>query len=807
MINRLSTLIIVLIHCWTLCHAQQPPNRPEQDCFSAIPVCQDIFRQENAYFGAGENPDEINPALMSCEPRIGETNSVWYTFRIEVGGNLCFTLSPIQPEDDYDWTLYDITNSSCAAIATQPGLEVGCSRDAPNLDENCNGDTGIDGQVNGPCSGDNRPCLRVNAGDEFVLNISNFTGFDNGYVLDFTESTAVLFDDTPPSLVGATPECEGLLVTFSENVLCSTVDAADFAISGPGGPYEITGVSSRNCESGGEYDQQFLLAMNPLVQEEGNFNISLIGSISDFCNNPALQTTQIVRLTPIPQAEIVVEEAQCLEDNEFNFEYSGSPNATSFQWDLGDGTQATQRNVTHSYLTQGEKNVQLIVTDPNGCSDTSQQIVIVYPHPNAAFELPNSLCVGDSTSINNLTTIDTLSTIIGYEWSFGDGGTSTDSTPQYVYSQTGSYPIQLTAFGTNNCPDIVEQRYTVFPIPEVNFVVDGQACIGEPVSLRNESTIRSDVAGAEIPIQSLFWNFGNGSTATGTESPVTVFDAPGSYPIMLSATSNQGCTDSATIPLDIRDVQPPQIFPDSTCVEQSVILEAIPPEESFTYWYESENAPVEFFINDRLTLGNLTQDTTLYVEAISIEGCVSERVPISATVLSPGDLEIFTSDTIVDIPFSGIFFSVNGDIQGQEYMWDFGNGDVSTDPSPLYVFEDPGEYEVTVNVIDNIGCEYDLSQTIVVSKEVNKFVPSAFSPNGDGINDVFFIQQRLLNRFLFQIFDRYGNLIFETFDPSFQWDGTYEGATVQEGAYIYRLRAIDVTGIYFEDEGTITVIR
>ncbi len=794
---------VLLFSAITYSRAQQ---RPEQDCFSALPVCQDTFLQVNSYFGEGENPDEINPALMSCEPRIGERNSVWYTFRIETGGQLCFTLSPLEPTDDYDWSLYNITNSSCAAIATQPGLEVSCSRDAPNLDDGCNGETGPDGEISGPCSGDNRACIPVNTGDEFVLNISNFTGFDNGYVLDFNESTAVLFDDTPPSLVAAEPDCEGVIVTFSENVLCGTVEPGDFTITGPGGPYDITEVISESCESGGNYDQQYFLRMDPLVQEEGNFNVSLIGQVSDFCNNPALQTTQIVRLTPIPQAEFAVEEAQCFEDNEFDFEYTGSPNATSFQWNLGDGTIATTRTVSHSYQIPGIKSFELVVRDANGCTDTSRQTVTVYPHPNADFALPNSLCVGDSIQINNLSTIDSLSTLIGYEWTFGDGGSSNDSTPVHIYQQTGEYVITLTAFGTNNCPDETEQRYTVFPIPEVDFVVDGQTCAREPVSFRNESVIRSDVAGATIPVQNLIWDFGN-STADGIETPTATFDSAGLYPVTLAATSSQGCTDSATLPVEIFETAIPEIQEDSTCIGSSLILEAIPPAGSLTYWYTSQNDSIADFIDEILTLNNLLGDTILYVEAISSQGCVSERIPIMGSVIEPGDASLFSSDTLVDIPFSGVFFSISGDVDPLSYEWDFGDGETSTEANPLHIFNNPGEYLVSVSFEDVSGCEYELLQNILVNKETNFFIPTAFSPNGDGFNDTYTIQQRLLNRFLFQIFDRFGNMIFESFDPTFIWDGTYNGTTVPEGVYLYRLRAIDVTGIYFEDEGTITVIK
>ena len=782
--------------------------QPEQDCFQAIPLCQEQFTQTTSYIGAGLNTEEVNPDISSCGTTTGEVNSVWYTFRIDTGGDLCFTLSPTTATDDYDWSLYNLTNSTCSEIFTQASLEIACNKEAPNLAAGCNGGTGADGDTLLPCGTDNALCIPVLAGQVFVLNVGFISGADNGYTLDFSSSTASILDNTSPDLIAASSGCSEISVSFSESILCATVDPNDFTLDGPGGPYAITDIQSDNCGAGGTYDRAFRLSFAPDIPEAGSYTLSVVGSLTDLCGNDANLTSLPVALEPLPTVSIETADGLCLNGNEFNLELGGnSTNLVDIAWDLGDGTLRSSRTFSHSYQRAGDKTIILAVRDDRGCTDTTQRTVTVFPHPEVDFTLPGSVCEGDSTLFVSEARIDTPYTLLGYNWELGGVSVGSDSAVQVVPATTGSISVSHTVIGTNDCPTTVQKSYLVYAPPEVAFDISGALCLDQPIDFRDRSSTQDNNGGGALSPADLAWNFGDGATAVGTPTPTHFFASPGTYPVTLSAVTNFGCRDSLTRLVNIQETSPPQLFPDSVCVGQTVQIEALPPEEAFTYWYENPNDTEPVFINDLIRIDDIQRDTTFYVEAVSFEGCPSERLPITAFAIERANLDLSISDTTLVFPFTGVFFGINGFASLASVSWDFGDGNTSDDPRPFHIYNADGLFEMTLDITDEFGCTYSFSQQIEVAKPVTAFIPTAFSPNGDGINDELFMRSQLLERFLIQIFDRYGNEVFRSFDPEFRWDGAYQGTLVQEGVYSFRFRAIDITGLLIEDQGTITVIK
>ena len=782
--------------------------QPEQDCFQAIPLCQEVFTQVNSYIGSGLQTGEIDPTLSSCSSASGEVNSVWYTFRVDTGGDLCFTLSPTTATDDYDWSLYNLTNSTCDAISTQASLEVACSREVPNLAAGCNGDTGADGDSLLPCGADNSLCIPVDAGQVFVLNVGFISGADNGYTLDFSNSSASILDNTSPTLIAGSSGCREISASFSESILCATVDPGDFTLEGPGGPYAITEVQSENCSGGGTYDRTFQLSFAPDIPQAGSYTLSLVGSLTDLCGNDANLTSLSVSLDPLPEVSINTADVSCLNGNEFDLELEGNlANLVDIAWDLGDGTLRSSRTFTHSYQSPGNKTISLAVRDNRGCTDTADKTVTIFPHPVVDFTLPGSVCEGDSTLFISDSRIDTPYTLLSYTWELGGVPAGMDSIAQIIPTTTGSIVVSHTVVGTNDCPTTIQKTYLVYAPPEVAFDISGALCLNQSIDFRDRSMTQDNNGGGALSPGDLTWNFGDGATATGTPTPSHAFTSPGTYPVTLSAVTSFGCRDSLTRLVNIQETPIPQILPDSACVGQTVRVEALPPDQAFTYWYENPSDTEPVFINDLLRIDAIQRDTTFYVEAVSFEGCPSERLPITAFAIEPANLDLSVSDTTLVFPFTGVFFGINGFTALESVSWDFGDGNTSDELRPFHIYDADGLFEMTLDITDEFGCTYSFSQQIEVAKPVTAFIPTAFSPNGDGINDELFMRAQLLERFLIQIFDRYGNEVFRSFDPEFRWDGAYQGKLIQEGVYSYRFRAIDITGLLIEDQGTITVIK
>lgn len=218
---------------------------PEQDCNSAIPVCQNVYTTSTSYSGVGSN-DEIpsNSCLGS-----NEKNSVWYTFNTSSAGNLAFTINPNSSSDDYDFALYDITGTNCSSIANGALTPIRCNFSATS---GLTGLTSSGTNASEPASGSNQSTvLATTIGKTYVLIISNYSSSQSGYTLDFSSGTASIFDVTPPTIIGVTAPCGSSSVVFnaSEQIKCSTIAAngSDFTITGTGGPYSVTAASGQNC--------------------------------------------------------------------------------------------------------------------------------------------------------------------------------------------------------------------------------------------------------------------------------------------------------------------------------------------------------------------------------------------------------------------------------------------------------------------------------------------------------------------------------------------------------------------------------
>lgn len=796
----LRSSFLLFICSWAVsAFAQLPPNQPEQDCFSALSVCQDVYVQPNAYRGEGEDSDEINGAY-SCMT-IGERNSVWYVFTVQTPGNLCFTITPFDTLDDYDWAVFDLTNASCAQIPTNPNIEVACNWTYNN---GCQGRTGPNGAIE--CPGQNEPCIPVNAGQTFVLNVSNFTASNSGYTLDFSPSSAQLFDDVPPELTGMSSFCYGVTVEFSENILCGTVDPGDFTFSGPDGPYSISSVSSRNCDNGGTFDNTFDLIVSPGIQQAGYYTLGLVGSVTDNCGNAALLTSDQVFMPLPPNAAMNTHDPQCEGGNSFGFAYTGLSQVSGFQWDFGDNSGSSQPSPIHSYDSYGTMTVSLVITDINGCNDTAMTNVEVLPKPSVDFTVPLTSCQGDTLFFENLTREEGGSAITSYNWFFADGFTTQEVSPIHDFQVGGRYQVLLEAFNSLNCRDTFSRFLTIYPAPDVDFITEVDVCYGDSVHLLFASTIQSDIA--EDKITDWVWDFGDGDSAGQELAPVHLYDTAGAFPVTLWVVSDKGCAASLTKDQDVLRPEIPEINDDPVCFGVRAFLEAIPENGSITYWYHEMDDSVAFYKDAVFYTTPIVETQEFFVEAISDLGCISERVPITGTYHEVLVGDIIPSDSVIEFPKPIVNFSLSGNIIGGEYLWSFGDGSTSTSDEPAYEYQHPGLYEVTLNALDIHGCEYDFKKYIEVKYLRELHIPNAFSPNGDGFNDEFFIRSRLTQQFSFSIYNRFGKEIFQADQPDFRWDGySNTGKPLREGVYVFRVRATDILGNAIEEQGTITLFR
>ena len=158
-----------------------------------------------------------------------------------------------------------------------------------------------------------------------------------------------------------------------------------------------------------------------------------------------------------------------------------------------------------------------------------------------------------------------------------------------------------------------------------------------------------------------------------------------------------------------------------------------------------------------------------------------------------------------------LFWNTSWHADEDTLVWDFDNGTFNyEDWDAEGIFQDSGLYNVSLTVFNQeLGCVDSVVVPFYVWEQETFFIQTAFTPNGDGVNDVFEIKQKGIVDWHLQIFDRWGKLVWETFDVTDFWDGTHResGKPVQQGAYSYQIELVWYKGRYYNKMGTITVIR
>ena len=170
------------------------------------------------------------------------------------------------------------------------------------------------------------------------------------------------------------------------------------------------------------------------------------------------------------------------------------------------------------------------------------------------------------------------------------------------------------------------------------------------------------------------------------------------------------------------------------------------------------------------------------------------------TVQEPDDLQDYhlSKDKIV---------TKNKSIKAQKYIWDFGDGFTSNQRNPTYEYSDTGNYEITLYATRTNGCMDSMKKKVEVIAEPYLYVPNAFTPDGDGLNDNFAVEARNVYDFKVRVYNRWGETLFKSTDQDFKWDGTYKGKPVPLESYLYLVTAKGYQGEFLRRSGTLTIVK
>ncbi|MEM6799972.1 MAG: PKD domain-containing protein [Bacteroidota bacterium] len=542
----------------------------------------------------------------------------------------------------------------------------------------------------------------------------------------------------------------------------------------------------------------------------GFYNATLTATSDQGCVS---SFTQTVFVSPIPTASFDIVSA-CVDSLVLVSTSSTVEGTLDFiaqhDWNFGDpasGVNNTSSDVNpiHIYSAPGFYTVTLTVTTGNGCTNTVQTQIEVFEEPVADF-VPDKTCENDLINFLNQTAIGPNTPVEYAWWDFGNGSTqeSIVGRTQYFDNGPGVYDVTLAVRTTAGCVDTVTKAVTIDPAPEAIFATSN-VCLDEPNIFSSDAS--SILTGS---IASYSWDFGDPAASTSNEAnPIFTYPDPGTYQVRMVLTSDLGCVGGQEQEIIVHEL--PQILElqeATVCFGDAANLIVRADPGVVINWYFNQTDTEPFHRGNAYVTPPLPFQTTYYVAPESEVGCEGQRQAINGFVYNDEELNILTSADVVELPLALINFSANSTIGIDSWSWDFGDGNRSNETAPSHEYKYPGKFLVTLKTVDVNGCELTVTTLVEVLKRVNISMPSAFSPNGDGFNDFYKIGHYKISNFFFQVFNRWGQLVFETDNPDFEWDGrTLDGRMAQEGVYVYVMRALDFEGVKIDQSRTITITK
>jgi gliding motility-associated-like protein len=372
------------------------------------------------------------------------------------------------------------------------------------------------------------------------------------------------------------------------------------------------------------------------------------------------------------------------------------------------------------------------------------------------------VCLGDTTFFK---IIGDTSRIDSVKWYFGQNPVLDSSTlfaPYYIFNNYGTYKTTLVIYHCDTTDTLINFAQIIGP-PVANLGPDTSFCSNQPMIL--------DGGGAS----EYLWD--NGST-----QQTRAINSPGTYWVRLS----NSCGESYDTISVLAIFNPPPVYlpPDTAlCSGDSLILDGGSDTSMVYIWQGNDTG--RFYV--------ATVNGYYMLDVIDTNGCQShDGFTLQFDSMPEIDLG---PDTTLCI---GHELTFNGRAQGY-YLWQDG----STDSS--YTVTEAGIYYV--NVRNACGEVWDSTEVFYEDCEQIIWVPNAFTPNGDHLNDEFLPYVENVSYYHLYIFNRWGELIFETTDYQKGWDGTYRGKDAPQDSYIWRIDYKNLSGKYFNQYGFVILFR
>lgn len=495
---------------------------------------------------------------------------------------------------------------------------------------------------------------------------------------------------------------------------------AGFSFTAPNNCKPPTSISFTNSSTGTgvlSYQWDFgdggtSTAANPVhvYNTPGTYNVKLILRNNTGCVD-SLTIFQAITIGTV-DANFTVPALIC-EGKAITFTNTSQPAPVGALWDFGDGTFSSVIDAVKVYSAPGNYTVKL-VSNFGACKDSISKPVVVLPKPVAAFTgLNTAACKPPLTTSFSANVAGAVS----YQWFFGDGSTATGTSPSHTYTTIGDFDVSLVVTNAAGCTDTLRKNAFVRVRPPqvtiTNLPTEGCAALTFVPALNIQSV---------DPITTWHWDFGDGQQATGP-NPVHTYVNPGTYTVKVVFITSGGCTDSLimtnAVRVGIRLQANFTATPRINCAFSPINFTDLTTGGTADTWL--------WFFGDGGTSTEqnpsyLYQDTGKFTVTLIVtnNGCRDTlRIKDYITIKPP--IARFIDSSGCSAPYTRKF--IDRSIGANQWFWDFGDGNSSTQQNPVHTYTSPGIFTVKL-LVKNDTCEHETRREVRIIAETPDFTAS-----------------------------------------------------------------------------------
>ncbi|GAB2836264.1 lectin-like domain-containing protein [Ferruginibacter profundus] len=527
----------------------------------------------------------------------------------------------------------------------------------------------------------------------------------------------------------------------------------------------------------------------------GDKMIKFAVKTAEGCESDTLYKT--IHIFAKPVLDFTFTDSVCLATTTsfFGTMVSGSDPVTDWLWSINSTSPVTQ-NTTYTFPGPGSYSVTLSATSNGsmGCSGSVTKTVFVVNKPTAYFKF-NTICQATTTTFTDSSYTSDGTPVNQWWWSLGNSGTSVLQNPSGSYPVSGNDTIKLVVHNSKGCvSDTLKQPIVINSKPVANFGYSTPVCNGLPVLFSDSSKTTSGSVNK--------WSWVYAGTEFSTQQNPTHSFTPGLQTVKLVATSSLGCVSDTAIKTLLVNPSPSVTmnFKDA-CKNALVDFTTVDNSATVTQWKWvfgdggtalTQNAQHAYSANG-------TYKVKLYASAAN--GCYSDSLTKDIVIYSTN---VFAGNDTIAAAGQPVQLNATG---GLSYSWTpatpLNNPNIA---NPVAILNATQTF--TVRAFTPEGCESFDDITVNIYKGPDIYLPTAFTPNGDGRNDLFRGIPVGIKQFNYlRVFNRWGQLIFATSDYNRGWDGTWKGQQQPTGVYVITANGIDFRGNEIDKKQTVMLIR